>query len=79
VVAFQADEFDAATRTGWSVTVIGQSRLVRDGAELTRLSALELTPWAPGRRDHFVVISTEIMTGRRILRSDGMAQIRCAS
>lgn len=37
--------------------MIGQARLVRDGAELTRLSALELTPWAPGRRDHFMVIT----------------------
>jgi nitroimidazol reductase NimA-like FMN-containing flavoprotein (pyridoxamine 5'-phosphate oxidase superfamily) len=79
VVAFQADEFDAAARIGWSVTVIGQARLVRDGAELTKLSKLEFTPWAPGRRDHFVVISTEIVTGRRILPSDSTAQIRCAS
>lgn len=67
VVAFEADEFDVENRTGWSVMVIGHARLVRDGTERAKLSALDLTPWTPGQREHFIVISTEIVTGRRVL------------
>jgi hypothetical protein len=29
VVAFQTDDFDSATRTGWSVTVVGPSLVLR--------------------------------------------------
>jgi len=36
VVAFEADEFDEAGRTGWSVTVIGHARAVTDPAEIDR-------------------------------------------
>ncbi|MGH4010829.1 MAG: pyridoxamine 5'-phosphate oxidase family protein [Pseudonocardiaceae bacterium] len=64
VVAFEADEFDVATWTGWSVTVLGHARLIRDNAALAELSALDLPPWTPGR-ERFVVISIEIVTGRR--------------
>jgi len=28
VVAFEADDYDPATRTGWAVTVVGRSRVV---------------------------------------------------
>lgn len=73
VVAFEADEFDVKTRTGWSVTVIGHARLVHDGPERAELSALDLTPWTPGQREHFIVISTEIVTGRRMLARHGAA------
>src|ERR1700746_3671785 len=31
VVAFEADSLDDAGHTGWSVTVVGQSRAVSDG------------------------------------------------
>src|SRR5262245_47213677 len=35
VVAFEADHFDGAGATGWSVTVVGKARTVRDPAEVT--------------------------------------------
>jgi len=66
VVAFEADSVDAAGRAGWSVTVVGQSRAVTDGAEIRHLEQVPLTPWAPGRRDHFIRISPVIVNGRRI-------------
>src|SRR3954469_14078851 len=47
IVAFEADQFDPATRTGWSVTVVGAARAVTDPAEYARLLLLPLTPWAP--------------------------------
>jgi len=66
VVAFETDSVDDAGRTGWSVTVVGQSRAVTDGAEIARMEQSGLMPWAPGRRDHFIRISPAIVNGRRI-------------
>ncbi len=66
VVAFEADSVDAATRAGWSVTVVGQARAVTDSAEIRRLNRIDLVPWAPGERDHFIRISPSIVNGRRL-------------
>lgn len=66
VVAFEADDFDGDSRTGWSVTVVGQASAVRDPAEVNRLSRLPLRPWAPGRRDQFIRIPSQHVTGRRM-------------
>jgi uncharacterized protein len=66
VVAFEVDDFDRASRNGWSVTVTGQARQVVDPTELERLSLLELTPWAGGDKSNFVVIPVELVSGRRV-------------
>jgi uncharacterized protein len=66
VVAFEADSVDDAGHTGWSVTVIGHARAVTDSEEIRRLEQIPLTPWAPGKRDHFIRISSAIVNGRRI-------------
>jgi nitroimidazol reductase NimA-like FMN-containing flavoprotein (pyridoxamine 5'-phosphate oxidase superfamily) len=66
VVAFEADEFDSELRTGWSVTAVGQARAVTDPAEIHRLAALPLTTWAPGTRDHYIVVDAAQVSGRRI-------------
>jgi len=66
VVAFEADSVDCARHTGWSVTVVGQSRAVTDGADIRRLEQTSLMPWAPGKRDHFIRISLTFVHGRRI-------------
>lgn len=66
VVALQADEVDAARRTGWSVTVVGQARRPSDPLELARLQGLPLQPWVAGERTTFVVVQIGIVTGRRI-------------
>ncbi|MER6584065.1 pyridoxamine 5'-phosphate oxidase family protein [Nonomuraea sp. NPDC001023] len=66
VVAFEADDFDAGLRTGWSVTAVGHAREVTDAAELARLAGLPLTTWAPGERDHYIVVEAEQISGRRI-------------
>ena len=66
VVAFEADSVDVAGRAGWSVTVVGHATAVTDGAEIRHLERIALTPWAPGRRDHFIRVSPTIVNGRRI-------------
>ncbi|GAA4093397.1 pyridoxamine 5'-phosphate oxidase family protein [Actinomadura miaoliensis] len=68
IVAFEADDFDEADRTGWSVTLVGPARAVTSPAERARLARLPLTPWSPGTRDHFIRVTARHVTGRRILR-----------
>lgn len=67
IVAFEADRYDDSDHTGWSVTAIGRSRVVEDPAEIAYLDALALQPWAPGRRDHYIRIAIDRVTGRRVL------------
>lgn len=66
VVAFQADDLDPDLRTGWSVTVVGHAQRVTHVDELVELSGTFIQPWADGRRDHFIRIRTERVTGRRL-------------
>ncbi|EKF22668.1 pyridoxamine 5'-phosphate oxidase family protein [Mycolicibacterium hassiacum DSM 44199] len=67
VVAFQADQLDPQLRTGWSVTVVGHAEHITDINDLVELSGPFLAPWVDGRRDHFIRIRTEKVTGRRFI------------
>lgn len=75
VVAFEADSFDATTHSGWSVMVVGRSRLVDDDHEIERLAKLDLGTWVQGNREHFVKIDLTQVSGRRI-RQNGEHHLR---
>jgi uncharacterized protein len=66
LVAFEVDAADEATRTGWSVVVRGTLGEVTDSADLERLRALPLYPWAPGERARYLRVAPSSLTGRRI-------------
>ena len=66
VVAFEADDVNNLSRTGWSVTVIGHAREATDPAEIASLRELPLRPWPPGTLDHFICIKAELISGRRL-------------
>ena len=66
VVAFEADEFDAATRSGWSVVVTGRATVVTDPAEHERLTQTGPSSWMPLRESVFVRIESEMVTGREL-------------
>ena len=66
-IAFEVDEFDVATRSGWSVVAAGQGELVEDADELAALRAFsDLQPWAPGSRLLYVRLRWASLTGRRV-------------
>jgi uncharacterized protein len=71
IVAFEADDLDPVTSSGWSVTVTGRAALVADPATIARYLAVPLVPWASGERDQFVTITTELVEGLRVRRSPG--------
>ncbi len=67
IVAFQVDHFDEAAHGGWSVTVTGRAEAVSDPAEIARLGESCLASWVPEERQHWIRISADLVTGRRIL------------
>jgi len=75
-VGFEVDGIDAATRTGWSVTVRGEVVEVTDPAELARLRDLPLEPWAPGNKARYVRILPAAVTGRRISAAEHLSSKR---
>lgn len=66
IMAFEADRYDEDARIGWSVTVVGHAWVVEELDEIAALERKPLRPWAPGRRDHYVRIAIERVTGRRL-------------
>ncbi|MFB9682382.1 pyridoxamine 5'-phosphate oxidase family protein [Streptosporangium vulgare] len=70
IVAFEADDFDPTTHTGWSVTAIGPARAAHEPHEIQHLSTLPLHTWAPGSRDHYILVRAEHITGRRLTSQD---------
>ncbi|MFF6996259.1 pyridoxamine 5'-phosphate oxidase family protein [Streptomyces sp. NPDC008313] len=72
VVAFEADEFDTARRSGWSVVVTGQATVVTDPAEHERLLRSGPRSWMPIRDDVFLRIESTVVTGRELNDLDGI-------
>jgi len=64
VVAFEADEYDPATRTGWSATAVGQAREVTDPASIERLRSTGPHPRVPGDHPDFIRITPGPLNGR---------------
>ena len=64
VVAFEADAYDSA-RTGWSVTVVGPSRVVSDPAHVQQLDALRPATWAAGPGRCYVTVQVQLVHGVR--------------
>ena len=68
-VAFEVDEIDHTTRSGWSVVIRGVAEEVTSFSGpgvRERLESLPLQPWAPGEKAHLVRITPRSITGRRV-------------
>lgn len=67
VVAFEADGYDARTRSGWSVVVNGRAEIIYEDTETQRLDGLGLHPWATAvDRPFWVRIRPSSISGRQI-------------
>ncbi len=65
-VAFEADNYDDITQSGWSVMVSGRAEVVEDDAEIARLSRLGLRSWASALdRPFWIRIRPTSVNGRR--------------
>jgi uncharacterized protein len=73
-VAFEVDQLDPCTRSGWSVVARGLAHEIggtaRDDLQ-RRLAALSFQPWVPGDKPYLVGIAATTVTGRRIRPARG--------
>lgn len=67
VVAFTVDEFDAATRSGWSVTAVGYAHEIVEPQAQTKMMLTELVSWQGDAQTSLVSISTDKLTGSRLV------------
>lgn len=68
VVAFEADQIDPETRTGWSVIVTGKAERVE--ADLAARYRLLLRPRVDLDTVHVVRIRPELVTGYKLIEND---------
>jgi nitroimidazol reductase NimA-like FMN-containing flavoprotein (pyridoxamine 5'-phosphate oxidase superfamily) len=69
VLAFEADDFAVADRSGWSVLAVGRSHVVTDPAVREQARQVGLEPFADGPRHTLVAIDVEVLSGRRLVHS----------
>ncbi|MDA0567916.1 pyridoxamine 5'-phosphate oxidase family protein [Streptomonospora sp. S1-112] len=67
-MSFEVDRLEAtAAAEGWSVLVSGRGHPVTDERELADLRAdTDVRPWAGGRREAWIRVEAESITGRRV-------------
>ncbi len=69
-VGFEIDDFDLASREGWSVLIQGAAHHVDSEAERAEVLAAGIEAWPGGQRDQFLRIVPTRIAGRRIRRAD---------
>lgn len=79
IVAFETDELDTDQQCGWSVTVVGHAQVIGDAPDVMELSDIFARSSAGSRRDYFVRIKTEKVTGRQLGRNHNMDNVSSAS
>ena len=65
-VAFEVDDIDEATHSGWSVVIHGRAKEIESIEGLLEAEDLRIEPWAEGAKNHFIRIEVDEITGRRI-------------
>jgi hypothetical protein len=66
-VAFQVDELDWTTSSGWSVEAVGRPVVVHDPVEIAELRGHgEPHPWAGGSREMFIRLRWKEIAGRSV-------------
>jgi uncharacterized protein len=66
VVAFEIDNMDPMTHSGWSVNVTGVATLVTDVDEVARLESAGIPRWAPAGAECFIELPLQLVSGRRL-------------
>lgn len=67
VVAVEADYIEPVGHAGWSVLVQGRSTVVDHPDDDDALRRLRLRPWATSEAEHLIVVTTDVMSGRRLV------------
>lgn len=73
LVAFQVDQVDEESRSGWSVMVRGRCYVETDSQELARVQEALGDPWVAGARTLYLRLPLEHVTGRVLGSPDDVA------
>jgi hypothetical protein len=65
VVAYEADDLDPIQRLGWSVSITGTARILRNAAQVERYRR-RLSPWVMDPTDDIIAIHPELINGFRL-------------
>jgi nitroimidazol reductase NimA-like FMN-containing flavoprotein (pyridoxamine 5'-phosphate oxidase superfamily) len=68
VVVYEADDFSAEQRLGWSVVITGRARIVDDPGEAARCRGM-MHSWLAGDTGYVIQIEPEIVTGFELCRA----------
>jgi nitroimidazol reductase NimA-like FMN-containing flavoprotein (pyridoxamine 5'-phosphate oxidase superfamily) len=68
VVCLEVDGFDVLSHCGWSVLATGRMEEITDPDRLDAARRLPLSPWALAEPQHYVQVTIELLSGRRIVR-----------
>ena len=69
VACLEVDGYEVLDHSGWSVLATGRLAEIVDRERLAAARELPLSPWAVSHPRHYVELSIELLSGRRIRRS----------
>lgn len=72
-VAFEIDDIDELTHSGWSVVVHGTARESKSVDDVMHDDEIDTDPWATGPKRRVIRITPDQITGRRIEAPDPLA------
>lgn len=78
VLAFEADEVDPETRTGWSVVVTGIAEVVTEPVQRAVIHGV-VEPFVPGHNDVCIRLPMAVVTGRRVAAGPARGPVAAAS
>jgi hypothetical protein len=75
VLAFEVDDVQLATRTGWNVTVVGLSRLISDPADVRDLDRVAAPHWLHAEDRCYISIAAQIVRGQRVSPREPVGEV----
>ena len=66
LMAFEIDGTDSLYHEGWSVLVVGPCSRLNGSMQIEQCRDINLLPWADQKRDRYVRIPLQMVSGRRI-------------
>lgn len=67
-IAFEVDEADPVTLSGWSVLIVGFTEEVTDPEDIAHALAILPDGWVPHEHENVIRLTPSRISGRRILR-----------
>lgn len=67
-VAFEIDDIDEETHTGWSVVIHGYGQEINQVEDRLHAEDLQVKPWASGEKGRYIRILPDRVSGRRVTK-----------